>query len=197
MLFRLGEMNIVETALDGVKIIEPRVFGDLRGCFLETFSAPRYHAEGITHPFVQDSLSYSSKGSLRGLHLQNPNSQGKLVMVVRGSALDVAVDVRVGSPNFGRHIAVVLDEQSHRQLWIPRGFAHGFVALSDDTTLLYKCDALYDISAEICIRWNDPELGIDWKTANPILSGKDVAAPLLRDTRSRLPRYEDRPRCAS
>jgi len=136
----LVQMNVTPTAISEVLIIEPKVFGDPRGFFVETFKADRYAAHGVLGPFVQDNLSRSSCRVLRGLHLQNPKMQGKLVSVLRGSVLDVAVDVRVGSPTFGRHVAVELSEENRRQLWIPRGFAHGFVVLSESADFFYKCD---------------------------------------------------------
>ncbi len=184
-------MRTSKTELEGVKIFEPTIFGDSRGYFLETFKAPKYRECGLDQDFAQDNLSISRKGALRGLHLQNPNQQGKLVMVLSGAVLDVAVDVRVGSPAFGRHVAVVLDDKTHRQLWIPRGFAHGFLVLSEEARFLYKCDALYDRGSEMSIRWNDPELSIDWGLEHPLLSEKDAAAPLLREVTDRLPRYKD------
>ena len=152
-------MNVISTAIPEVLIIEPKVFGDQRGFFLETFKADRYAENGISRPFVQDNLSRSAYGVLRGLHLQNPKTQGKLVTVLRGRVLDVAVDVRVGSPTFGRHVAVELSEENRRQLWVPRGFAHGFVVLSETADFFYKCDELYSPSDEIVVRWNDPALG--------------------------------------
>lgn len=184
-------MRILETKLEGVKIIEPAMFSDSRGYFLETFNIIRCPEIGLHHDFVQDNLSVSGKGTLRGLHLQNPNAQGKLVMVVSGAVLDVAVDVRIGSPSFGRHAAVLLDDKTHRQLWIPRGFAHGFLALSEEARFLYKCDARYDRASEMSIRWNDPDIAIDWGVETPLLSEKDAAAPLLRELTGRLPRYKD------
>lgn len=183
-------MRVLETALRGVKTIEPALFSDQRGYFFESFSVARYRDAGIEAGFVQDNVSVSIKGVLRGLHLQNPTQQGKLVMVLNGAVLDVAVDVRVGSPAFGQHAAVRLDAASHRQLWIPRGFAHGFVVLSSEATILYKCDAPYDRASEIGIRWNDPDIGIDWGTEEPILSEKDAAAPLLKDLSAKLPKYQ-------
>ena len=184
-------MRISETELEGVKLLEPGIFRDPRGYFLETFNVAKYREAGLHHDFVQDNLSISRRHTLRGLHLQNPNQQGKLVMVLSGAVLDVAVDVRVGSPTFGRHVSVVLDAQTHRQLWIPRGFAHGFLVLSEEARFLYKCDALYDRGSEMSIRWNDPDLNIDWGVEHPLLSEKDAAAPLLRDLTDRLPRYKD------
>jgi dTDP-4-dehydrorhamnose 3,5-epimerase len=184
-------MRILETELKGVKILEPALFRDCRGYFLEIFNDCKYNEAGLYHNFVQDNFSTSRKATLRGLHLQNPNQQGKLVMVLSGAVLDVAVDVRVGSPTFGCHISIVLDDQTHRQLWIPRGFAHGFLVLSDEARFLYKCDALYDPASEMTIRWNDPDINIDWGVEHPLLSSKDAAAPLLRDLSDRLPRYKD------
>ena len=183
-------MRLVETGLRDVKIIEPAIFPDRRGYFFESFNVGRYRDAGISEGFVQDNVSASFKGVLRGLHLQNPTPQGKLVMVLSGAVMDVAADVRVGSPTFGQHVAVRLDAGSHRQLWIPRGFAHGFIVLSDEAKFAYKCDAPYDRSGEIGIRWNDPDLNIDWGDGQPILSEKDAAAPLLRDLMDKLPRYQ-------
>jgi dTDP-4-dehydrorhamnose 3,5-epimerase len=174
-------MNVVSTAIAGVLIVEPKVFGDQRGFFLETFRADRYAASGITGPFVQDNLSRSAYGVLRGLHLQNPRSQGKLVTVMRGRVLDVAVDVRRGSPTFGQHVAVELSEENRRQFWIPRGFAHGFAVLSESADFFYKCDEIYSPADEITVRWNDPAIGIDWGVAAPSLSARDAAAPHLAD----------------
>jgi dTDP-4-dehydrorhamnose 3,5-epimerase len=182
-------MNIIKTHIPDVVIIEPKIFGDPRGFFLEQFQVQRYSAFGAGGPFVQDNMSRSSHGVLRGLHLQSPNPQGKLVSVMRGRVLDVAVDVRVGSPTFGRHVAVELDDENFRQLWIPRGFAHGFTVLSESADFFYKCDALYSPSDEITIRWDDPDLNIDWRTPAPALSTRDSAAPFLKDIQ-RLPRYE-------
>jgi dTDP-4-dehydrorhamnose 3,5-epimerase len=181
-------MNVVSTAVPGVLIIEPKVFGDQRGFFLETFRADRYAASGITGPFVQDNLSRSAYGVLRGLHLQNPKAQGKLVTVMRGRVLDVAVDVRRGSPTFGQHVAVELSEDNRRQFWIPRGFAHGFAVLSESADFFYKCDEVYSPADEITVRWNDPAIGIEWGVATPSLSARDAAAPLLADVAA-LPIY--------
>jgi dTDP-4-dehydrorhamnose 3,5-epimerase len=181
-------MNIIATALPEVLIIEPTLFGDQRGFFLETYQFPRYAEHGVTRPFVQDNMSRSSYGVLRGLHLQNPFAQGKLVTALRGRVLDVAVDVRVGSPNFGRHAAVELSEENHRQLWVPRGFAHGFAVLSDTADFFYKCDDFYSPKDEVSIRWNDPAIGINWGIETPSLSAKDADAPLLKDVKN-LPLY--------
>jgi dTDP-4-dehydrorhamnose 3,5-epimerase len=183
-------MRISETSLAGVALVEPSIFADGRGYFFESYNALRYRDAGIASEFVQDNLSVSCKNVLRGLHLQNPGQQGKLVMVLAGEVLDVAADVRVGSPAFGQSVSVRLDDRAHRQLWIPRGFAHGFVVLSEKATFLYKCDAPYRREHEMSIRWNDPDLDIDWGIAEPILSEKDAAAPLLRDLMEKLPRYE-------
>ncbi len=181
-------MNVIATALPEVLILEPRLFGDQRGFFLETYQLSRYAEHGIGRPFVQDNMSRSSHGVLRGLHLQNPFTQGKLVTALRGRVLDVAVDVRVGSPRFGRHVAVELSEENRRQLWVPRGFAHGFVVLSETADFFYKCDDLYSPKDEVSIRWNDSAIGIDWGIEAPSLSAKDADAPLLRDVKN-LPIY--------
>jgi dTDP-4-dehydrorhamnose 3,5-epimerase len=182
-------MNVIQTELPEVLIFEPKMFGDGRGFFLEHYQNARYAAHGVTRPFVQDNLSRSSRGVLRGLHLQNPHPQGKLVGVMKGRVLDIAVDVRVGSPTFSRHVAVELGDDTFRQLWIPRGFAHGFTVLSETADFFYKCDELYSPVDEITVRWDDPALKIDWRTPNPTLSARDVAAPLLKDI-DRLPKYE-------
>ena len=181
-------MKVIETEIPGLVIIEPKLVGDRRGFFLETFQAERYRSWGINRPFVQDNLSRSAFGVLRGLHLQNPKTQGKLCTALRGRVLDVAVDVRLGSPTFGRHIAIELSEDNRRQLWVPRGFAHGFVVLSETADFFYKCDELYSPSDEIAIRHNDPAIGIEWGIETPKLSGKDAQAPLLAEV-SGLPEY--------
>ncbi|MFZ1108315.1 MAG: dTDP-4-dehydrorhamnose 3,5-epimerase [Rhodomicrobium sp.] len=182
-------MEEQQTALPGVIIIEPNILSDNRGLFYESYN-PNYHRiQGLENPFVQDNVSHSKQNVLRGLHLQHPNGQGKLVSVIRGAVLDIAVDVRLGSPTFGRHVAVELDEFSRRQLWIPRGFAHGFLVLSKNADFLYKCDAPYSRADEISIRWNDPQLGIAWPIPDPTLSAKDAAAPLLAELGDRLPRF--------
>ena len=183
-------MNVITTAIPEVLIIEPKVFGDARGFFLETFQADRYAANGITAAFVQDNMSRSAQGVLRGLHFQNPKPQGKLVSVLRGRVLDVSVDVRIGSPTFGQHVAVELNDDNRRQLWIPRGFAHGFVVLSDSADFFYKCDEFYSPSEEITLRWNDPALGINWGCDAPRVSGRDSQGRLLAELEGQLPRYE-------
>jgi len=181
-------MKIVATALPEVLIVEPQLFGDQRGFFLETYQLERYAEGGISRPFVQDNLSRSARGVLRGLHLQNPSTQGKLVTVMRGKVLDVAVDVRVGSPTFGRHVAVELSEENRRQLWVPRGFAHGFVVLSETADFFYKCDNPYSPENEIVVRWDDPAIGIAWGVEKPSLGARDAAAPTLAEAKN-LPVY--------
>ena len=181
-------MNVIPAAIPEVLIIEPKLFGDHRGFFVETFRADRYAAAGICGPFVQDNLSRSERGVLRGMHLQNPNQQGKLVTVLRGAVLDVAVDVRRGSPTFGRHVSVELSEENRRQVWIPRGFAHGFLVRSDSADFFYKCDAPYSPRDELIVRWSDPAIGIDWGIDDPKLSARDASAPLLSEVEG-LPRY--------
>ena len=182
-------MQVIETTLPGVLIVEPKRFGDSRGFFVETFQLERYKSAGIGRPFVQDNLSRSTYGVLRGLHFQNPNAQSKLVCALRGRVLDVAVDVRVGSPTFGKHVAVELSEENGRQLFVPRGFAHGFAVLSETADFFYKCDNIYSPSDEMVLRWDDPELGIDWQLSAPKLSARDAAAPRLAAL-DQLPRYE-------
>jgi dTDP-4-dehydrorhamnose 3,5-epimerase len=174
-------MKVIETDIPGVLILKPKRFGDARGFFMETFRADRYRDAGLPDDFVQDNWSRSAHGVLRGLHLQNPNAQGKLVSVARGEILDVAVDVRRGSPHFGRHVAVTLSEDNGLQFFIPRGFAHGFVVLSDSADFFYKCDNYYSPADEITIRWNDPAIGIRWPIETPTLSARDAAAPLLAE----------------
>jgi dTDP-4-dehydrorhamnose 3,5-epimerase len=174
-------MKVSETELPGVLLVEPRVFSDERGFFLETFHAERYAAHGIPTALVQDNLSRSRHGTLRGLHFQEPKAQGKLVQVVRGTVFDVVVDVRRGSPTFGRWLGLELSGEAPRQLWIPPGFAHGFCVLSESADFYYKCTTLYAPEAERSIRWNDPQIGIQWPLRDPILSPKDAAAPLLAD----------------
>lgn len=181
-------MNVTETPLPGVLIVEPRVFRDDRGYFLETWNQERYGAGGLPARFVQDNLSHSRKGVLRGLHYQHPNGQGKLVSVVRGEVFDVAADIRPDSPTFGRWFGVTLSDADHRALYIPPGYAHGFVVLSDEALFLYKCTEYYAPNCEASLIWDDPDLGIDWPVASPILSPKDLAAPRLKDVaRERLP----------
>lgn len=163
------------TELEGVVIFEPRVFGDERGAFFESFNQEQFDQEvGGKTTFVQDNQSISQKGVLRGLHFQNPPfAQGKLVRVIKGSVIDVAVDIRKNSSAYGQHVAVELSEKNHRQLWIPPGFAHGFVALEDDTIFAYKCTNYYAPKSEGCIKWDDRLLNIQWGIKSPIVSEKD------------------------
>ena len=175
-------MNVIKTKLKDCVIIEPKVFGDERGFFLETFRSDRYaDLTGIDLPFVQDNHSRSSKGVLRGLHFQKTKPQGKLVRVVRGEVYDVAVDIRQGSPTYGQWEAVILSEENKTQFWVPPGFAHGFVVLSETADFEYKCTDYYDPSDEGSLLWDDPVLNIPWPIDNPTLSEKDSNAPLLAD----------------
>lgn len=175
--------DFCELEIPGLKLIKPKIFRDERGFFLETFKASEFSRSGIDEVWVQDNHSMSKKGVLRGLHYQlEPMAQGKLVRVVKGAAFDVAVDIRRGSPTFGKWYGVVLSEENGYMLWIPPGFAHGFLALEDETHLVYKVSgAEYSPSHERAIRWNDPEIGIDWPIKEPLLSEKDSEAPLLKD----------------
>ena len=175
-------MTVIDTEIEGVKIVEPKVFRDGRGYFCETYNAERYKAAGITADFVQDNESFSSKGVVRGLHWQAaPHTQAKLVRVIRGAVWDVVVDIRKGSPTFGRHVAVTLTGENMRQFFIPRGFAHGFIVLEDDTLFSYKCDSLYCPSADRGMRFDDPALGIEWPDVGVELklSEKDTKHPTL------------------
>ncbi len=176
-------MNVLDTPLPGVRLIEPRVFGDDRGFFMETWNARVFADAGLDLTFVQDNHSRSARHVLRGLHYQIDNPQGKLVRVTDGSVFDVAVDVRRSSPHFGRWVGYELSAANKRMLWVPPGFAHGFVVLSETADFVYKCTALYAPAAERAIRWNDPAIGIDWGIgdAAPTQSAKDAAAPLLAD----------------
>jgi dTDP-4-dehydrorhamnose 3,5-epimerase len=174
-------MKVVETTLPGVLIFEPRVFRDDRGHFMETWSEERYSEVGLDRQFVQDNLSFSHRGVLRGMHFQDPTPQGKLVWVPAGAVFDVAVDLRAGSATYGRWVGVELTSENARQLWIPEGFAHGFQVLSETALFAYKCTARYAPEHERSLRWNDPEVGIEWPLADAILSPKDAEAPLLRD----------------
>lgn len=183
-------MNVIETEISGVLIIEPKLLGDRRGFFTELFQAERYAKFGLPHRFVQDNLSRSARDVLRGLHIQNPNPQGKLVTVLRGNVLDVAVDVRVGSPTFGHHVAVELSEENRRQFWIPRGFAHGFVVRSESADFFYKCDDYYSPADELVVKWNDAALGIGWGCASPQLSQRDQNGSPLAQLKDKLPKLE-------
>ncbi len=175
-------MNIKKTDLSGLLVIEPRIFDDERGYFFESYNLPLFKESGIDVNFLQDNESMSAKGVLRGLHFQEPPfEQGKLVRVARGAVLDVSVDIRKDSPTFGKWLGYELSEQNKRMLWIPPGFAHGFVSLSEHTIFIYKCTKLYNRESENSILWNDPELNIDWGIENPLVSDKDTIAPLFRE----------------
>ena len=176
-------MKVIDTELPGVKVIEPKVFGDHRGFFLETYNAARYREIGIDVTFVQDNHSKSSKGVLRGLHYQVVQPQDKLVQCVRGAVWDVAVDLRPGSATFGKWFGVELDEASHRQIFVPKGFAHGFCVLTDEAEIMYKCSDLYAPGGEGGVIWDDPDLAIAWPIDAPVLSDKDAALPRLKDAR--------------
>jgi len=185
-------MKIKQTNLEGVLLIEPKVFGDARGFFLETYNKERYMDAGFPDvEFVQDNHSRSSKGVLRGLHFQGNHPQGKLVQVATGSVFDVAVDIRIGSPTFGQWYGCVLSEENHHQLWVPPKFAHGFCVLSDTADFVYKCTDYYNPSDEGGVLWSDPEIGIDWPIETPLLSEKDkVYEYLSHMSESSLPSYE-------
>lgn len=176
-------MPVIETKLKGVYVIEPKVFGDSRGWFMETWAKQKFEAAGLSYDFVQDNQSFSAqKGTLRGLHYQlNPMAQAKLVRCTRGEILDVAVDIRKDSPLYSHWISVVLSAENKKQLLIPRGFAHGFITLTDDVEIQYKVDNYYAPHCEGNIRWDDPEIGIDWKIEPTILADKDANAPLLKE----------------
>lgn len=186
-------MQITPLAIPEVLRIEPRVFGDERGWFLETFQAARHAEAGITAPFVQDNASFSRQGVLRGLHFQHPNAQGKLVHVLQGRVFDVAVDIRRGSPTFGHWVGETLDGEHHHQIWIPPGFAHGFCVVSETALFAYKCTDYYAPDAEHTIRWDDADLGIDWPLDEPEVSAKDRNGKRLADmTPESLPAYAPR-----
>ena len=177
-------MEVIKTAIEGVVVIEPRIFKDARGYFFESFSQKEFNEKVMPINFVQDNESMSSYGVMRGLHYQKmPYTQSKLVRCVKGAVLDVAVDIRKGSPTFGQHVAVELTEDNHRQLFVPRGFAHGFAVLSETAIFQYKCDNFYAPQADAGIQLMDEELGIDWRipTAEALLSEKDLKHPCLRD----------------
>lgn len=174
-------MKVVPLALDGVLLIETQRFHDSRGSFREAWSQARYAAAGMPENFAQDNVSYSAKGVLRGLHLQHPAGQGKLVSVLEGEVFDVAVDVRRGSPTFGRWVSAVLSAENTRQLYIPVGFAHGFAVTSENALLLYKCSTPYVRNDEVTLLWNDAEIAIDWPISSPILSDKDAEGMRLKE----------------
>ncbi len=174
-------MNVMPTALPEVLLVEPRAFEDARGWFLETWHAERYGAEVSARGLVQDNVSVSRRGVVRGLHFQHPHGQGKLISVLAGSAFDVAVDIRRGSPSFGRWVGEELSDRNHRQLWIPPGFAHGFQALTDAVVLHYKCTDLYHADCDRAVLWSDPALAIAWPLSGAVVSPKDAAARRLED----------------
>lgn len=183
-------MKVIETAIPGVLIIEPKVFGDERGYFMESWQHKRYRDIGITSDFVQSNVSRSTKGVLRGLHFQNPHPQGKLVSVLAGEVYDVAVDIRRESPTFGQYVGVNLNDENHRQFYVPEGFAHGFCVTSDVAIFSYMCTDYYHAESEASIAWDDADIGIDWPIASPRLSDKDKAAATLSQfPTDRLPRY--------
>lgn len=173
-------MNVITTEIPGVLIIEPKVFGDERGFFLETYQAERYKAAGIAEPFVQDNHSRSRYGVLRGLHFQHQRPQGKLVSVTQGEVFDVAVDIRKDSPAFGRWVGITLTAENHTQFYVPPGCAHGFCVLSETADFTYKCTDYYQPDDEGSLIWNDPDVGIEWPISDPVLSEKDAKAPLLK-----------------
>ncbi|MEN8182361.1 MAG: dTDP-4-dehydrorhamnose 3,5-epimerase [Myxococcota bacterium] len=184
-------MKVLTTALPGVVLIEPQLYRDPRGFFLETYHAARYAEVGVPPTFVQDNHSRSMRGVLRGLHAQRQRPQGKLMRVVRGEIWDVAVDIRRGSPTFGRYVGERLTAENFRQLYIPPGFAHGFVVLSEEAEVEYKCTDFYSPEDEFAILWNDPRLSIPWPVEEPTLSERDAGAPRLDEVEEILPRFEE------
>jgi dTDP-4-dehydrorhamnose 3,5-epimerase len=185
-------MKILQTDLEGVLIVETTVFSDDRGFFMETYHKKKYHELGISVEFVQDNLSFSVKGTLRGLHYQHPHGQSKLVQVIAGHVYDVIVDVRNGSKNFGQWVGAHLSDENKRQVYIPQGFAHGFYVVSNTVLFLYKFSDLYAPECERGVLWSDPDVGIDWPASNPVLSDKDSKYPRLRDVPlERLPGYKN------
>lgn len=174
-------MQVENTSLPGVLLLKPDVHGDSRGYFMEAFQAQRYSDVGIDVDFVQDNVSWSERGVLRGLHYQHPKAQGKLVYVLRGEVYDVAVDLRLDSPTFGHWYGAYLSEENHRQLWIPEGFAHGFCVTSEHALFAYKCTDYYRPQEEHCLLWNDPQLAIQWPVEQPLVSAKDSRGLRLQD----------------
>lgn len=175
------DLNITRCQLEGLLIVEPKVFGDSRGFFMESWNQRRYEEAGLTAQFVQDNFSFSHRGALRGLHFQNPNSQGKLVSVLQGDVFDVAVDLRRHSATFGKFESLVLSGENKRQFYIPPGFAHGFLVLSESALFHYKCTTFYSPKDEMTLLWNDPDIGIEWPLPNPGLSEKDTKGLRLRE----------------
>lgn len=185
-------MKMIETNLPGCVVLEPRVFEDARGFFYESYNRDRLTEMGLPIGFVQGNVSRSARGVLRGLHYQWPNPQGKLVSVLEGEVLDVAVDIRRGSPTFGEWTAVLLSSENKRHFWIPEGFAHGFLTLSENALFIYQCTNTYDHAADAGVLWSDPQIAIDWSVRDPLLSEKDARLPLLlRIPAERLPVFED------
>ena len=179
-------MNITKTDIQGLIIIEPQIFKDSRGCFFESWNAKKFKQLGISEDFVQDNQSVSSKGVLRGLHFQNPPyAQAKLVRVIKGSVLDVAVDLRKNSPTYGMHVSVILSEQNNKSFFIPKGFAHGFLSLEDNTIFNYKCSDYYNKESEESLLWNDEDLKIDWQIDNPLISEKDLQADFFKNFKTK------------
>jgi len=180
----MAEINVIKTPIEGLIIIEPAVFADVRGYFMETYNRQAFARAGLDMTFVQDNQSMSKKGVLRGLHLQTQFSQGKLVHVISGEVYDVAVDLRRGSPTYGQYFSMILSGENKKMLYIPEGFAHGFLVLSDEAVVTYKCTQLYHPEYDAGIAWNDPDIGIDWPLngIEPVLSEKDKKLPLLKDT---------------
>ncbi|SPE51063.1 dTDP-4-deoxyrhamnose-3,5-epimerase [Verrucomicrobia bacterium] len=174
-------MKVLTCEIAGLLILEPKVFGDARGFFMETWNQRRYREAGLALDFVQDNVSFSRRGILRGLHFQNPNPQGKLLQVLAGEVFDVAVDVRRSSPTFGAWHGLALSAENKRQFYIPPGFAHGFVVLSDTALFHYKCTEFYSPKDEVALRWDDPDLGIDWPIKTPLVSERDAGGVRLRD----------------
>ena len=175
-------MIFEETALEGVVLVRPKIFEDRRGHFLEAFRKEKFRENGLIHEYIQDNISTSGKGTVRGLHYQvEPHAQAKLVMALKGEILDVAVDIRKDSPTFGRYYSTVLSETNRHMMLVPEGFAHGFSVLSDQATVYYKCNRYYHKESERGVKWNDPEIGIDWQTEEAILSDKDRKLPLLKE----------------
>ena len=183
-------MKIVDVGLPGCVLFEPRVFGDERGYFYESFNHGKLREIGLQPHFVQGNVSRSARGVLRGLHYQWPKPQGKFISVLEGEVYDVAVDIRRGSPTFGRSTAVILSAENKRHFWVPEGFAHGFAVLSENATFFYQCTALYDRATDAGIRWNDGRIAVDWPISQPILSDKDRKTPFLDEiAREKLPAY--------
>jgi dTDP-4-dehydrorhamnose 3,5-epimerase len=175
-------VNVLTCPIAGLLVFEPKVFGDARGFFLETWNRSRYREAGLDADFVQDNVSFSRGGILRGLHFQNPNPQGKLLQVLQGEVFDVAVDLRRSSPTFGKWHGLVLSDENKRQFYVPPGLAHGFAVLSETALFQYKCTGLYSPKDELALRWDDPDIGIQWPLKEPLLSERDAKALRLRDT---------------